>query len=69
MRHAFCVDDPLSLPDVRDHFEFRKWTVAVIRGMQLASTLQVQNHNDLVDALEELHPGTRAAYKQFLLCG
>ena len=69
VRHASCVDDPLSLPNVRDHREFRKWTVAMIRGIEQASSAQVHNHNDLVDALEQLHPGTRAAYEQILLGG
>ena len=69
VRHAFCVDDPLSLPNVRGHREFRKWVVAVIRDIQAAASIQVHNHNDLVDALEELHPGTRPAYERTLLRG
>ena len=39
----------------------------MIRRMQLASSAQVHNLNYLVDALEELHPGTRAAYEQILI--
>ena len=69
VRHACCVDDPLALPNVRDHLQFRKWTVAMIRGIQLAASTQVHCHNDLVDALEQLHPGTRAAYELILLRG
>ena len=69
IRHAFCVDDPLSLPNVRGHREFRKWTVAMIRGIEQAGSAQVHSHNDLVDALEQLHPGTRAAYELILLRG
>lgn len=69
VRHANCVDDPLALPNVREHLEFRKWAAAMIRGIQLTSSAQVQNHNDLVDALEEVHPGTRAAYERILLQG
>ena len=65
VRHAECVDDPTRIPND----QFKKWAVLTIRATQQAASAQVQNHNDLVDALEQLHPGTRAAYEQVLLRG
>ena len=69
VRHAVCVDDPLALPNVRNHLQFRKWGLAMIRDITAAASQQVHDHNDLVDALEKFHPGTRAAYQRILLRG
>ena len=63
IRYPECVGDPTRIPDD----QFKKWVVAQIRATQQAASSQVHNHNDLVDALEQLHPGIRAAYEQILL--
>ena len=65
IRHPECVDDPAHLPPD----QFQKWAVATIHTVMECLSAQVHNHNDLVDALEQLHPGTRTAYEQVLLRG
>ena len=63
--HFECVDKPARLtPD-----QFQKWAARMISDLRLAAGAQYDIHNDLVDALEELHSGTRAAYEQILLRG
>ena len=49
--HVDCVLDPVSLIG----HQFQKWTVAMIERIQAAASQQAHNHNDLVDALEELN--------------
>ena len=63
--HFECVDQPARLTGD----EFQKWSAHEINSIKLAVGAQFNIHNDLVDALEELHPGTRAAYEQILLRG
>ena len=63
--HFDCVEDPAHLRDD----QFKKWAVWKIQTITAAASVQVHNHGDLVDALEELHPGTRAAYEHILLRG
>ena len=65
LRHPECVDDPAGLsPD-----QFQKWAMSTIYTVMECLSAQVHNHNYLVDALNEFHPGTRAAYEQVLLRG
>ena len=63
--HPECVADPTRLTA----YDFKQWTIWSIRALQGATSARSQNLNDLVDALEELHPGTRAAYERILLRG
>ncbi|MCY4416800.1 MAG: hypothetical protein OXE87_10895 [Chloroflexi bacterium] len=51
VRHAECADDATRIP----HYQFRKWAVARIRATQQAASVQVHNHNGLVDAPDELY--------------
>ena len=63
--HFACVDDPTHLrPD-----QFQKWAAYQISLLAKTQSSQVHVHNDLVDALEEIHPGTRAAYEQIVQRG
>ena len=65
VRHPECVDNPAGLsPD-----QFQMWAVATIHTVMECLSAQIHNHNDLVDALEELHPGAKTAYEQVLLRG
>ena len=63
--HFECVDDPAHL----SRREFQKWAAYQISLLALVQSSQVHVHNDLVDALEEIHPGTRAAYEQIVQRG
>lgn len=63
--HIDCVDNTERLVS----WSFQKWATYQINRLRLGVGAQYNIHNDLVDALEELHPGTRSAYEQVVLRG
>ena len=63
--HFECVEDPARLHPS----QFPKWAAHTIKNIQRAASQQLHLHHDLVDALEGLHPGTRAAYEQIVQRG